>query len=181
LYNEIYANFGTKVVDIELVPYGNARRSDNGTITCQHGPEECRINAYEGCAIHFIQKPLPLIYCLEKKIMNGATLEKASKDCFEKLKLSHIAYDQVLHCASGKKGRDLQIEAAKRTESAWPAQHQHVPWLFFNNVSLSNSQFLIRDLTMSLCDWYVGDTPPVCAGIGHRTKYHMGNGCQKEF
>jgi hypothetical protein len=86
------------------------------------------------------------------------------------------------HCIKSQKGQQLIAEAAERTESASPGkflsfslvilialnldQHKFVPWLFFNNVSLANAQFLIRDLPITICDWIVGAKPDVCSGIG---------------
>ena len=36
------------------IPYGNARYdSENGTYTCQHGPEECYMNLIENCLDFF--------------------------------------------------------------------------------------------------------------------------------
>ena len=37
---------------MEQVPWGNAKRNANGSVTCQHGPDECYYNIMEGCAIH---------------------------------------------------------------------------------------------------------------------------------
>jgi len=167
LYNKVYLHF-KDYVDIELVAYGNARKLNNGSIQCQHGPVECEINLYETCAIHFLQDPLPFIYCLELKIKMGIPLEKASETCYSKLHISHIAYDQIQHCFKSDKGKQLQLEAEERTDNAWPDLHRHVPWLYFNNVSLSDSQDLIADLPVVICDWLVGKKPDVCAGIGRK-------------
>ena len=34
------------------VPWGNARRNSDGSVTCQHGPDECHFNIVEGCVVH---------------------------------------------------------------------------------------------------------------------------------
>uniref|UniRef100_A0A915E6H8 Uncharacterized protein n=1 Tax=Ditylenchus dipsaci TaxID=166011 RepID=A0A915E6H8_9BILA len=62
IVDELYRNVYTKFqgfVNIELVPYGNARLNNNKSITCQHGEEECKINKYESCAIHFMPEAFP--------------------------------------------------------------------------------------------------------------------------
>nr|DAD28106.1 TPA_asm: hypothetical protein HUJ06_029574 [Nelumbo nucifera] len=41
-----------KIVDLKLVPYGNAKVGSNNTITCQHGSYECLLNTVEACAIN---------------------------------------------------------------------------------------------------------------------------------
>ncbi len=56
------------------VVWGNARRNADGSVTCQHGPDECKNNILEGCAIvHYpetkqvrhgvVVTPLPLLGC----------------------------------------------------------------------------------------------------------------------
>ncbi|KAF3771546.1 GILT-like protein [Nymphaea thermarum] len=49
--HQLFSNGLIDVVDLHLVPYGNARILANGTIECQHGPYECFLNAVEACAI----------------------------------------------------------------------------------------------------------------------------------
>ncbi|ONK62663.1 uncharacterized protein A4U43_C07F6570 [Asparagus officinalis] len=39
------------IVDLKMIPYGNAKIKPNGTISCQHGPNECLLNTIEACAI----------------------------------------------------------------------------------------------------------------------------------
>lgn len=42
-----------KICDFNLYPYGNAKRSQNGSLwnfTCQHGVKECQGNLIEACA-----------------------------------------------------------------------------------------------------------------------------------
>ncbi|RCN28862.1 gamma interferon inducible lysosomal thiol reductase, partial [Ancylostoma caninum] len=69
LYPNVYKNFAG-FVNIEFVPYGNAKVV-NGTIQCQHGPEECSINRFESCLIDSVQTQeqyVPLIYCIENNL-----------------------------------------------------------------------------------------------------------------
>ncbi|KAL5716519.1 hypothetical protein ACHQM5_018197 [Ranunculus cassubicifolius] len=46
----IFKNGLFGIVDLKLIPYGNAKLAD-GKILCQHG-EECTLNMLEACAIH---------------------------------------------------------------------------------------------------------------------------------
>ncbi|KAL0753482.1 hypothetical protein Bca101_091150 [Brassica carinata] len=50
------------ITDLKLVPFGNAHVSDKLTVTCQHGEEECKLNAIEACAIRTWPDPLILGY-----------------------------------------------------------------------------------------------------------------------
>ncbi|PIO75739.1 gamma interferon inducible lysosomal thiol reductase [Teladorsagia circumcincta] len=89
LYPHVFKNF-LDYVNIELIPYGNAKMV-NGTIECQHGPEECSINRFESCVIDSMQTQdqfLPLIYCIENQLMSKVTFDKASAKCFRTLSIT---------------------------------------------------------------------------------------------
>lgn len=56
------------IMNLTLVPFGNAKIDANGTVTCQHGPTECTGNSYEQCAISHnpeSAKHVPFYFCLE--------------------------------------------------------------------------------------------------------------------
>uniref|UniRef100_A0A915E5K1 Uncharacterized protein n=1 Tax=Ditylenchus dipsaci TaxID=166011 RepID=A0A915E5K1_9BILA len=48
--------------------------------------------------------------------------------------------------------------------SVWPDEHEFVPWLLFNNVSIKSQQSLQRQLPSAICQWYVGDKRPEACG-----------------
>ncbi|XP_065041029.1 gamma-interferon-responsive lysosomal thiol protein-like isoform X2 [Musa acuminata AAA Group] len=50
------------IVDLDLIPYGNARLGSNSTMSCQHGPNECLLNTVEACAINAWPDLLELQY-----------------------------------------------------------------------------------------------------------------------
>ncbi|CAF1754049.1 unnamed protein product [Brassica oleracea var. botrytis] len=50
------------ITDLKLVPFGNAKVPDNLTVICQHGEEECKLNAIEACAVRTWPNPLILAY-----------------------------------------------------------------------------------------------------------------------
>uniref|UniRef100_A0A914CN99 Gamma-interferon-inducible lysosomal thiol reductase n=1 Tax=Acrobeloides nanus TaxID=290746 RepID=A0A914CN99_9BILA len=179
LYRDVYLKFGD-FVEIELVPYGNAKNK-NGTVTCQHGEEECRINKYESCALHYINEPVPFIYCLENQLRMGSTLDQGAPKCYETLHIQPHISDQVIHCANGKYGDKMQQEDAKKTDNIWPDKHEYVPWLVFNGVSLKNAQFFIKNLPSAICEWYVGDRPPsACRGIGNTRRKNLNSVCMND-
>ncbi|XP_026459975.1 gamma-interferon-responsive lysosomal thiol protein-like [Papaver somniferum] len=58
----------TDIMDLKLVPYGNAF-VENNTIICQHGSEECFLNQVEACAIHAwpdVENSCERFSCLKK-------------------------------------------------------------------------------------------------------------------
>ncbi|CAI4232807.1 unnamed protein product [Auanema sp. JU1783] len=164
LYPQVYKNFAD-FVTVEFVPYGNAKVQDGG-IVCQHGEDECRINMFESCLIDATQDQkqyVPMIYCLEKQLKNGTAFEDASSKCFETLEIGFDIQRLVQSCLVSRLGKQLQAKAGERTANVWPEQHKHVPWILFNNVSLSSAQLLKDDIPTLICQWYEGDKQiPYC-------------------
>ncbi|KAI1707448.1 gamma interferon inducible lysosomal thiol reductase (GILT) domain-containing protein [Ditylenchus destructor] len=156
-------------VNIELVPCGNKEPGSKSCAErCQHGEEECKINKYESCAIHFIPKPFPFILCLEKNLTRH-NFESAAKKCYAELQITPEIVDKIVQCASGALGAELQQKAAERTKNVWPDQHEWVPWVVFNNMSVKNaSLYLMQSLPTAICEMYVGDkSPPGCGVNSH--------------
>ncbi|RZC55160.1 hypothetical protein C5167_014024 [Papaver somniferum] len=50
-FPKIFTSGITDIMDLKLVPYGNAIVGENNTIICQHRPKECFLNQVEACAI----------------------------------------------------------------------------------------------------------------------------------
>ncbi|MCL7022389.1 hypothetical protein MKW94_004124 [Papaver nudicaule] len=49
---KIFENGLIDIIDLKLIPYGNAKISADKVLTCQHGPKECLLNTVEACALH---------------------------------------------------------------------------------------------------------------------------------
>ncbi|EPB70070.1 hypothetical protein ANCCEY_10835 [Ancylostoma ceylanicum] len=116
LYPNVYKNFAG-FVNIEFVPYGNAKVV-NGTIQCQHGPEECSINRFESCLIDSVQTQeqyVPLIYCIENNLRSKIPFDKASAKCFRTLSVSEDIQRLIQSCLVSRLGERLQEKAAKQT------------------------------------------------------------------
>ncbi|VDM42604.1 unnamed protein product [Toxocara canis] len=146
----------------------------NGTIECQHGDEECVINRFESCVIETItgiNAPLPYIYCLEKQLEAGTEFQDAVNKCYRTLKIDKEIQNAVSICVVSGLGDRLQLEAAKRTEEIFPDKHDHVPWMLFNNVSLTRAQIIQDSLPSAICQWFNGDKmPPACEAENARSK-----------
>uniref|UniRef100_A0A914ZQ86 Chondroitin proteoglycan 4 domain-containing protein n=1 Tax=Parascaris univalens TaxID=6257 RepID=A0A914ZQ86_PARUN len=161
LYPTVYNRFHD-YVEIELVPFGNAKIK-NGTIECQHGEEECVINRFESCVIETFagtNAALPYIYCLEKHLQEGIVFEKAVDTCYRTLKIDKAVQNAISICITSGLGDRLQLQAAKRTHEIYPDKHDHVPWLLFNNISLNKAQVFQNALPSAICLWYNGDKVP---------------------
>ncbi|ESQ56452.1 hypothetical protein EUTSA_v10026151mg [Eutrema salsugineum] len=136
------------ITDLNLIPFGNARVSDDMTVTCQHGEEECKLNAIEACAISTWPDPKMhywFIRCVEKHTKNWESScvkeyggEKAIKDCY-----------------SGDLSKSLIIEYANQTLSLKP-KHEYVPWVTVNGKPLYDD---MDDFVDRVCKAYKGKSP----------------------
>ncbi|KAJ1355312.1 hypothetical protein KIN20_012655 [Parelaphostrongylus tenuis] len=163
-YPKVFKNFA-EFINIELVPFGNAKIT-NGSITCQHGEEECRINRFESCLIDAVKSQdhyVPLIYCIEYQLQSTVPFENATAKCFRRLSVSEEVQRMIQSCMVSQIGAKLQQEAAEKTANIWPDKHTFVPWVIVNGISLKSKQTMINNLPYLLCEWYTGDKKiPFC-------------------
>ncbi|VDM59705.1 unnamed protein product [Angiostrongylus costaricensis] len=156
-YPKVFKNFA-EFINIEFVPFGNAKIT-NGTITCQHGSEECKINRFESCLIDVLQSQdhyVPFIYCIENQLQKWtpnqlhAFVQKKSGTNVSMYRL--ISQWEIVSIHNNALG------------NIWPDKHTFVPWIIVNGVSLRSKQVLINNLPYLLCDWYTGDKEiPFCS------------------
>ncbi|XP_058769037.1 gamma-interferon-responsive lysosomal thiol protein-like [Vicia villosa] len=146
------------IVDLKLVPWGNAKLRDNSTIVCQHGEDECLLDTVEGCAIDTWPQPnkhFPFIYCVENLAHQGRRTEWES--CYEKLGLDSSA---VNDCYRSEHGKELHLKHADETNALQPP-HTYVPWVVVDGEPLYDDY---RDFISYICKAYKGtDAPKSCA------------------
>ncbi|CAD6192462.1 unnamed protein product [Caenorhabditis auriculariae] len=159
LYPVIYKNF-RDVVNIQLVPFGNAKIQPDGSIVCQHGEEECEINKFESCLINSFESQdeyVPVIFCIESQLKDKVAFATATEKCFQKFNVTEDVQRMTQSCLVSNIGARLQKKAADLTNSVWPDQHKFVPWVVFNGVSLTNLQVYQNQIPLLICQWYNGD------------------------
>ncbi|EOA18969.1 hypothetical protein CARUB_v10007604mg [Capsella rubella] len=139
------------ITDLKLFPFGNAHVSTNLTITCQHGEEECKLNALEACAIRTWPNPklhYKFIQCVEKDTNKWETCVKRSR--YEKA---------IKDCYNGDLSKKLILEYAKQTMSLKP-KHEYVPWVTLNGKPLYDNY---DNLVEQICKVYKGKAiPKIC-------------------
>ncbi|KAL5580668.1 hypothetical protein UlMin_013110 [Ulmus minor] len=143
------------IVDLKLVPYGNARVKSNNSITCQHGPEECFLNTVEACAINIwpqLNVHFPFVHCVETLANEFKYNEWES--CLEKLNLDSIP---ITDCYTGKYGKKLELQYAAETKALKPP-HQYVPWTVLNGQKIDIMDY--EDLVSNICKAYKGTNRP---------------------
>lgn len=154
----------TKILKIQLYPYGNAHEKKNATTglwdyTCQHGPEECVGNLIENCIQKYTMndpmKYFPIFYCMESAD-NPIT---AAEMCVTK---AGLKWSDVNTCANGKEGNTLMHNSAMMTDKLNPP-HKYVPWVVVNGEHTESLQQEAQDnLPKLLCDTYKGTKPVQC-------------------
>lgn len=64
IVNDLVRLFQTgliSIVDLRMVPWGNAGIKPDGTFDCQHGNDECYLNTIEACAINIYPDVVPFL------------------------------------------------------------------------------------------------------------------------
>ncbi|KAI0503512.1 hypothetical protein KFK09_014446 [Dendrobium nobile] len=112
--SKIFSDGLISIVDLRLVPYGNAMIGPNSTILCQHGPSECFLNTVEACAINSwpdVQRHFSFIYCVENLVFENKYNDWES--CFQK---------------------------TAQTNALQPS-HRYVPWVVVNGLPLYDGSY----------------------------------------
>ncbi|XP_074267826.1 gamma-interferon-responsive lysosomal thiol protein-like [Silene latifolia] len=152
----LFKNELIDIIELRLVPWGNARVHSNQSFVCQHGPPECFLNTVEACAIDAWPTPLeyfPFILCVENLASEGKHTEWET--CFTKLGLDP---KPVKDCSSSDHGKQLELKYAKETKELKP-QHEFVPWVVVNKQPLKED---IGNLITYICRAYKGTPPSAC-------------------
>ncbi|KAI3903719.1 hypothetical protein MKX01_038721 [Papaver californicum] len=155
---KIFSNGLIDIIDLKLVPYGNARVSTDNVITCQHGPNECVLNTVEACAMYVwpsLDKHFKFINCVETLVYKGQQSEWRS--CFSKL-----GYEEkpIKDCYNSGLGKKLELGYAKVTDDLKPP-HRYVPWVTVNDVPLYDDY---ENFQTYVCNAYKGTPPTACQG-----------------
>ncbi|CAL0301647.1 unnamed protein product [Lupinus luteus] len=176
---KIFSNDLLPIIDLTLVPWGNAKLNGNNNFTCQHGPYECLLNTVEACAINIWPELVsklnfPFIYCIETLVYEHK--QKEWESCFDKLGLDPEPIDQ---CYNGEYGKEnvhesiyhrladfflyhlmqLELEYAAQTNALQPP-HKYVPWVVVDGKPLYEDY---ENFLSYVCNAYKGtDTPQSC-------------------
>lgn len=165
-----YQALGDKVMDLQIVPYGNARMKDE-TVTCQHGVGECDANSWELCMIHAFPDPkqyLPMLECLENSLPMGSHDEKFPVSIFETCaQEANLAFPKIQLCHDDPAtAKSVVDKAAKDT----PSDHKYVPWAIINGQHMDEER---DDLMAAVCKAYeaAGGSHPACKMTSMEKRY----------
>lgn len=142
------------IVKLRLVPWGNTQITPTNAWVCQHGPDECKLNMVEACAIYAWPNPrthYQIIYCIEQLRLNNRW-----QSCFPTLGLTSTP---ISNCLSTGLAVKLERGYADETARLNPP-HRFVPWVLVNNLPLREDY---QNFVSYICKAYRGRlTPQAC-------------------
>ncbi|KAJ1416262.1 Gamma interferon inducible lysosomal thiol reductase GILT [Sesbania bispinosa] len=151
------------IVNLRMVPWGNAWIAPDATVICQHGDDECLLNTIEACAITIypdVVLHFRLVRCLER-----LTLERRHSEwvnCFQMTGLGTLPID----CYTSGNGKAIEQKYAKETAQLNPP-HRFVPWVVVNNQALQEDY---QNFVTYICRAYKGKLKPdACRSLSTTT------------
>ena len=155
----------SSMMQLNLIPFGKAEIyefRETVDFYCQHGPKECRGNMLHACVFKEHQynytRVLPFVECMEYDLKGKPkpNVDLIATNC---AKENDIDWDKIESCASGSQGKQLLMEAGKKTKALRP-KLSFVPTIVINEKYSDSNQnkALYGDFSKLVCSNYA-DTP----------------------
>ena len=152
-----------EILDLTFVPWGKAVVGADGTITCQHGAEECWGNRLLACASAAVSSELDRVLVVSCLMYNQKVLDQNGPACLESVGLS---WEKQTTCAESDQSYQQAVRNGALTAALDPAL------VFVPTVTLDGSQGspdqqneLLSDLLGTVCTvWQsrYAETPAGC-------------------
>ena len=157
----VYSQLGPEVIDLQMIPFGNAHFQTDGSIECQHGQGECDANVYELCAIYMNPDPekyLPFLACLAATLPMGHHDDPFDPKLFEQC-ASTVWWSGIEACHDTPSAVRQLIQAAA---DATPKAHKYVSWIEIEGTHLDEENL---DFKTEICKVFVanGGSHPACS------------------
>lgn len=157
-------------VEYEIIPFGKARcektpEGDDFKCECQHGNDECELNALMNCAIEELGFPdsyIPLIGCIQGSDSLATALEK----CVDKGEYKSKA-STLKKCGEGRRGRHLLALAGQRTTALNPALN-FVPWVMLEGRREHDAFYALEENVCKRLDPKPSECQPILAAAAAR-------------
>ncbi|KAJ8898912.1 hypothetical protein K2173_008405 [Erythroxylum novogranatense] len=147
------------IVNLRLIPWGNAFLNSDGSFVCQHGPNECFFNAIEACTIQTypdVMQHFRIIHCIERLSLEDKLTNWVS--CFGMNEMAK----QPIGCYTNGHGNELEKKYSDETAQLNPA-HRFVPWVVVNNHPLQEDY---ENFASYICKAYKGtQVPEACRSL----------------
>ncbi|KAG7027419.1 Gamma-interferon-inducible lysosomal thiol reductase, partial [Cucurbita argyrosperma subsp. argyrosperma] len=180
---KLFENGLISAVNLRMIPWGNAWIQPDGAFSCQHGPDECMLNAIEACTISIYpdtEKHFRFIHCVE-----GFTVQNRHNEwtkCFDIAQLSAIPIDcyrnghgkLVMLLSSSPSSLcfltlimeavEMQLEQSYAYETTQlNPPHRFVPWVIVNDKPLQEDY---QNFMAYVCKAFNGSpAPDACRSI----------------
>eukprot|EP00545_Synedropsis_sp_CCMP1620_P007928 CAMPEP_0119015266 /NCGR_PEP_ID=MMETSP1176-20130426/10718_1 /TAXON_ID=265551 /ORGANISM="Synedropsis recta cf, Strain CCMP1620" /LENGTH=214 /DNA_ID=CAMNT_0006968545 /DNA_START=61 /DNA_END=705 /DNA_ORIENTATION=+ len=167
----VYSQLGPDVMDLQLVPFGNAHLQRDGSVKCQHGVGECDANAYELCAIQASPNAkdyLPFIGCLAETLPMGRSNEPLDQQLFQQCAESNnLWWSRIQACHDIPQAIGNLV---KKAASETPADHTSVPWIEIEGDHMDEEKL---DFKTEVCKAFVagGGSHRACDGVLGTTQF----------
>ncbi|XP_015897417.1 gamma-interferon-responsive lysosomal thiol protein [Ziziphus jujuba] len=150
---KLFQNGLISIVNLRMLPWGNAWLNPDGSFVCQHGADECLLNTIEACTISTypdVTRHFRFIYCVERLTLQNRHNEW--EKCFE---MSNLGTEPI-DCYNNGYGTVLENKFAKETSKLNPP-HRFVPWVVVNNKPLQED---FENFMAYICKAYKGNPKP---------------------
>eukprot|EP01084_Bolivina_argentea_P018177 33878_1 len=161
------------MVDIQFVPYGKCTQSYNSQqnkyeFNCQHGPNECADEIFQGCYINitnnnpelylpFSYKVTTAMYNSGNKWCGGNAQQIAQNACNE---ITECNWNDLLECYNGPLGNAIMHQNGLFTVQNGLTLNGTVPYIIVNNIYNQNEDnFCEYNLLNCTCSYYKGQNP----------------------
>ncbi|WCJ27998.1 gamma interferon responsive lysosomal thiol (GILT) reductase family protein [Euphorbia peplus] len=152
------------ILNLRFIPWGNAFLQSDRTFLCQHGANECTLNAIEACAITMypdVERHYRFIQCVESKWLENRDEEWLN--CFD---VAGIGRQPVVDCYTSGHGNTIEQQFAAETAQLNPP-HRFVPWIVVNNQPLREDY---ENFVSYICKAYRGsELPDACKSVAEET------------
>lgn len=153
-----------EAINLTVLPWGNSRIINGSSVSCQHGPDECKADSWEQCAIDVYphtEDHWPFYLCVESAAVscgegNGTCVLNSMSDCASTAGLNYSAIEA---CVSDP---DRAFALQKKTAALTPA-HDYVPWLLVNGTQVASWD--ANKLLSIICDAINGTKPAGCTRL----------------
>ncbi|KAK7287223.1 hypothetical protein RIF29_00363 [Crotalaria pallida] len=156
---EIFYQDIISIVNLHLVPWAGSHVNDaNNSIICQNGPDECKLNSVEACAINIfnVDKYYYLINCIEYLAIEGR--QKNWKSCISQLGLPN---ERIMNCYNSGNATELAQKYINETSFLSPPP-TFLPWVVVNNQPLEKEY---QNVISYVCKDYRGTAVPEACNL----------------
>lgn len=136
------------IIDLKLLPYGNARRSKSG-FSCQHGEIECLHNLVLNCASHQLRSTdefVTFATCAETHIQANTAIRPS--DVIAKCTSDPASSAALRTCFQGGEGKEALSLYDKVGTETDALKKAYVPWIVVNG---SHSKDAEENLLDTVC------------------------------